>query len=106
MVGLHSEQTYFVISFYVYNMVIIGYVNDAIKWLIRKLRKYFELKFFGKAKLMLGVVADRDFENHTLCLKQLHQVGFKIFELKDCNPVGTLIDLGTKITEISTALDK
>lgn len=57
-------------------MVIIAQVNDAIKWRTRKLSKYFELKDFGKAKLVLRTEVDKDFENHTLYLKQLHQIGF------------------------------
>ena len=92
----HSAGRIMLIALYVDDLLIAGNDSKAIAWIKGELRKRFEMKDLGEARVCLGLEITRDRANRTLHLsqKKYTQSVLERFRMHDAKPVPTPMESG------------
>jgi len=90
-----------IVLVYVDDLLLVGSSMEAINKIKKALRKRFEMKDLGEAKVILGLEISRDKTLGTLKLSQgkfVRQVLEK-FGMAECNPIATPLEVGLQLAK-------
>lgn len=95
----NGEKTY--VAIYVDDILIFSNNQRSKEYIKERLSKCFKMKDLGPAHYILGMKLTRDRENGKLWLNQNSYIEdmLKKFNMDQCNPISTPIDINQKITK-------
>jgi len=90
-----------IVLVYVDDLLLVGSSMDAINKIKKALRKRFEMKDLGEAKVILGLEISRDKTLGTLKLSQGKYAGqvLEKFGMAECNPIATPLEVGLQLAK-------
>ena len=89
-----------IVPVFVDDITLASKSNEALDKFVVELGTHFKLRDLGPTSLLLGVEISRDRVNRTICLSQKQYILNKLHEFKmaDCNPIGTPMLPGLKLS--------
>ena len=99
--SLYIKQTgeyLLIVLIYVDDLIILASLLAKLAWLKAKLKEEFELSDLGELKYCLGVEFERDREARTITMNQSKYIEevLKRFNMEECKPIGTPLDVNVK----------
>ena len=86
-----DKSTVMIIALYVDDLLLAGSDLAAVDWMKSELRKRFEMKDLGEAKVCIGLEISRDRKSRTIRITQSKYAGSVLdrFNMSACNPCAT-----------------
>jgi Reverse transcriptase (RNA-dependent DNA polymerase) len=103
---LYIKQTseyLLLVLLYVDDLIILASLFAKLAWLKSKLNVEFEMTDLGELKYCLGVEFERDRKARTITMSQKKYIEevLKRFNMEECKPIGTPLDVNVKLLKLS-----
>ena len=88
---------------YVDDLIILASLHAKLEWLKAKLKGEFQMSDLGELKYCLGVAFERNRKARTItmCQRKYIKEVLKRFNMEDCKPIGTPLDVNVKLMKLS-----
>jgi hypothetical protein len=104
--SLYIKQTseyLLIVLIYVDDLIILASLLEKLAWLKAKLNAEFKMSDLGELMYCLGVEFKRDRKARTITMSQKKYIKevLKRFNMEECKPIGTPLDVNAKLLKLS-----
>jgi transposase InsO family protein len=98
-----SSEFLLIVIIYVDDLIILASGDAVLGWLKAKLEKEFEMSDLGPLEFCLGVAFERNRSARTITMSQSKYIEevLKRFNMEDCKPIGTPLDVKGSLLKLS-----